>query len=329
MKSNEDNVYNGVYPVYVDPIRPSTFTRNFQSNEQPISTNNDTSIFFNDRQSNNPFSSNIESRFSPTANYPLDFHSINELINWHKKIIRKGMMYFYIVFGILFLIGLVLLIIGIFRSTCSTYSYDCSSAYLVYLIFGGILMGTGIMYLLIGLCFDFCCIEQQFEDVNFSVNGQQPVVWRLYGKQWIRYLNYMYGPSPMWREADSLSCFCCRRSTYERLKNRQYGQIILHENGLIIDELYFVSFRDHTLQGVEILYIDQERQIIGLRIRTYLQTGKSSRNCYFDLFAPSSISLEQIQALARAYIIKKSAVNAVDLRLEEIHLPGSILPTHS
>ncbi|CAF4357697.1 unnamed protein product, partial [Adineta steineri] len=57
--------------------------------------------------------------------------------------------------------------------------------------------------------------------------------------------------------------------------------------------------------------------------------GKNSRNCYFDLFAPPSVSLEQIQALARAYILQVSGGNALRSRLEEIHLPGSILSTHS
>ncbi|CAF1516911.1 unnamed protein product [Adineta steineri] len=327
MKSNEDNVYNGVYPVYVDPIRPSAFTRNFQSNEQPICTNNNTSIFFNDRQSNNPFSPNIESTFSPTAN-PLDFYLINELINWHNRSLRKEMMYFYIAFGILLLIGLILLFTGILHLTCSTYSYDCSSVYLVYLILGVILVSIGIMFALTCLCAD-CYTKQQVEDVNFSINGQQPVVWRLDGEQWVRYLNYIHGPNRIWKEIGPLLSFSSRRSTYERLMNRLYGQIILHENGLIIDELHFVSFRQFTLQRVEILYIDQHPRIIGLRIHTHQQTGKTWSNCYFDLFAPSSVSLEQIQALARAYIIKKSGVSALDLRLEEIHLPGSILSTHS
>ncbi|CAF3709402.1 unnamed protein product [Adineta steineri] len=301
---------------------------NFQSNEQPTFTNNDTSIYFNDKQSNNLLSSNIESRFSPTVNHALDSHSINELIDLHKKRLRERMMYFYIVSGILFLIGLVLLIIGLDLPKCSTYSYNCSSADL-YLLFGGMLMGLGIMYLLIGLCFDCCCIEQKFEDIDFSVNAQQPVLWRLDGEQWVRYLNYIHGPNRIWIEIGPLSCFCCRRSTYERLMNRQYGQIILHENGLIIDELYFVSFRQHTLESVQILYTDQHPQLIGLRIHTYLQDGRTGRTCYFDLFAPPSVSLEQIQALARAYTTRISGVSALDLPLEVIHFPESILSTHS
>ncbi|CAF0985788.1 unnamed protein product [Adineta steineri] len=301
---------------------------NFESNQQSTFTNNDTSIYFNDKLPNNSISPNTESRFSPTANYSIDLHSINELIDLHKKRLRKGMMYFYIVSGILFLIGLVLLIVGLFPQRCTT-TYDCPTAYIVYLTVGGTLMGCGIMFVLVGLCVTCCCTKQQFEDVNFSTNGQQPVVWRLDGEQWVRYLNYMHGPNRVWIEMGPLSCFCCRRSTYERLMNRQHGQIILHENGVIIDELYFVSFRQYTLQSVQILYIDQHPQIVGLRIHTYLQAGKNSRNCYFDLFAPPSVSLEQIQALARAYILQVSGGNALRSPLEEIHLPGSILSTHS
>ncbi|CAF1508926.1 unnamed protein product [Adineta steineri] len=134
-------------------------------------------------------------------------------------------------------------------------------------------------------------------------------------------LNYTHDPNRVWTEKARFSSFCCRHSTYERLMNRQYGHIILHENGLIIDELYFISFRVYTLQSVQILYINQHPQKRGLRIHTYFQAGEYSRNCYFDLFAPSSVSLKQIQALARAYIIKIFGVIALGLPLEVIHLP--------
>ncbi|CAF3999414.1 unnamed protein product [Adineta steineri] len=219
---------------------------NLQSNEKPIFINNDLSMCFNDKQSNNLLSPNIESRINPTANYSVDFNSINELIDLHKK--RKR--------------------------------------------------------------------------TQTIINGQQPVLWRLDGEQWARYLNYIYGPNRIWTErSSSSSFFCCRRSTYERLMNRQHGHIILHEKGLIIDELYFVSFRDYTLQDVKILYIDANSKIIGLRIHTYFQDGKYNHYCYYDLFAPSSVSLEQIQTLARAYIIKISGISVLDLPFEIIHLP--------
>ncbi|CAF4213819.1 unnamed protein product, partial [Adineta steineri] len=75
------------------------------------------------------------------------------------------------------------------------------------------------------------------------------------------------------------------------------------------------------LRNVQIIYIDQHPQIIGLRIHTYLEIKGTSGYSYFDLFAPSSVSLEQIQSIARAYIIKIYGVSAVDLPLEEIHRP--------
>ncbi|CAF0818660.1 unnamed protein product [Adineta steineri] len=296
---------------------------NLQSSEKPTFTNNDTSIYFNDKQSNNSLSSNIESRINPTANDSLDFDSINELINLHKKRKRKQMMYLCIISGILFLIGFIVLIIGLVPPRYSTLSNDFPTAYIVYLTVGGTLLVSSIILVLARFCNNCCYIKQQFEDADFSVNGQQPVLWGLNGEQWVRYLNYIYGPNRIWteRSSSSSSSFCCRRSTYEQLMNRQYGHIILHENGLIIDELYFVSFRDYTLQDVKILYIDQNSKTIGLRIHTYFQDGKYNHYCYYDLFAPSSVSLEQIQALARAYIIKISGISVLDLPFEVIHLP--------
>ncbi|CAF1477850.1 unnamed protein product [Adineta steineri] len=297
---------------------------NLQSNEKPTFINNDTSIYFNDKKSNNLLPSNIESRISPTANYSLDFDTINELINLHKKRKRTETMYLCIVSGILFLIGLIVLIIGLVPSRSSTLSNDFPTAFIVYLTVGGTLMVSSIVFVLARFFNNCCYIKQQFEDVDFSVNEQQPILWRLDREQWVRYLNYIHGPNRIWTErssSSSSSSFCCRRSTYERLMNRQYGHIILHEKGLIIDELYFVSFRDYTLQDVKILYIDQNSKTIGLRIHTYFQDGKYNHYCYYDLFAPSSVSLEQIQALARAYIIKISGISTLDLPFEIIHLP--------
>ncbi|CAF0818230.1 unnamed protein product [Adineta steineri] len=329
MKSNKVTVYNDVPPVNANPIQPSTFTMNLQPNRQSAFTNNGTSIYFNDKQPNNSLSPNIESGFNPTANYSLDSQSINELVDLQKKRVRKRMMYIYIISGILFLIGLVLLIIGFVVPRCSSYSDDCPSGNLRYLAVGIVLMVCSIVLVLGSRCATCCCIKQQFEDVNFSVTGQQPVVWRLDSEQWVQYLNYTHGPNRVWTEKARFSFFCCRRSTYKRLINRQYGHIILHENGLIIDELYFISFREYILQSIQILYIDQHPQIRGLRINTYLERGKNSRNCYFDLFAPSSVSLEQILSIAVTYINRVYGVTGVGLSLGVVHLPGSILSTRS
>ncbi|CAF1283150.1 unnamed protein product [Adineta steineri] len=118
---------------------------NLQSSEKPTFINNDTSIYFNDKQSNNLLSSNIESRINPTANYSLGFDSINELINLHKKRKRTQTMYLCIVSGILFLIGLIVLIIGLVPPRYSTLSNDFPIAFIVYLTVGGTLMDDTIL----------------------------------------------------------------------------------------------------------------------------------------------------------------------------------------
>ncbi|CAF1251380.1 unnamed protein product [Adineta steineri] len=104
---------------------------NLQSNEKPIFINNDLSMCFNDKQSNNLLSPNIESRINPTANYSVDFNSINELIDLHKKRKRTQTMYLCIVSGILFLIGLIVLIIGLVPPRYSTLSNEFPTAYIV------------------------------------------------------------------------------------------------------------------------------------------------------------------------------------------------------
>ncbi|CAF4112214.1 unnamed protein product, partial [Adineta steineri] len=160
-------------------------TAKFELNEQPTLANNDTLIQLDDKQPNNSFLSNTDSKFYPTANYPLGFNLINELIDWYKKLNRKLTMKCHMFNGILFLIGLKLLIIGLLRPICSIISDHCPSADL-YLLLGGMLMGLGILFVLFCLCVNYSILPQ-FEDVNFSVNGQQPVVWRLDGEQWTIY----------------------------------------------------------------------------------------------------------------------------------------------
>ncbi|CAF2668380.1 unnamed protein product [Rotaria sp. Silwood2] len=269
----------------------------------------------------NPVILNVESRFGSTTNSSLDSPPISELIDFHKKRLRKQLKYLYIVSGIIAMVGLVFLITSFFLPKCDSSYRDCSSLNIVFLTVGSSIIGLGVVFALSGMCFQCCCMKQQFDDVNAT--EQQHIVWRLDGAEWTRYLDYIHGPNRAWIEMAQLSSFCCRRSAYERLMNRQYGYIVLHETGLIIDELYFISFRQYTLQGVQLLDIDEYQRTVGLRIHTYLNAGRNSRNCYFDLFAPSSVSLEQLKTIAKFYNIKIPGLNVLGLAMDGIPLAQS------
>jgi len=272
-------------------------------NDQPKPNNNNTTIDMNDQPPYNP-----ESQFSPRTNFTLDSLPLSDLIDFHKKRSRKHMTYVVLVFGIIALIGLALLIASFaIPNNCISGGRDCSSTKIVFLTMGSTFLGMGILFILIGAGCGFYQLKRQHNDLNETENGQQPIVWRLDGEEWIRYLNYIHGPNRTWNEIAPLSCFCCRRSSYDRLMDRQHGYIVLYGNGLIIDELYFISFRQYSLLNIELLDVSQQeprQRILGLRIYTYLKAGKNSRHCHFDVFAPSSVSSEQLKTIAQSYSAK-------------------------
>lgn len=169
------------------------------------------------------------------------------------------------------------------------------------LILGASFLGSTVFVIVIVLCVWSCQMSRQLSDFNEANTAEQIIVWRLDGEEWKRYLDYIHGPDRQWKDLAPLSCFCCRRASYDRLLDRQYGHIILYKNGFIIDELHLVSFRLYSLQGIEYLSTDQNPPSFGLRMHTFLHAGKNSRNVYFDLFAPSSVTQEQVLAIARSY----------------------------
>ncbi|CAF2875598.1 unnamed protein product [Rotaria sp. Silwood2] len=179
------------------------------------------------------------------------------------------------------------------------------------------------MALIIGGC-TYSKLKKQFSDLNDIESREQPIIWRLDSVEWIRYLNYIHGPNRQWTEVAPLSSFCCRRASYNRLIDRQYGHIVLYENGLIIDELHFISFRQYSLQGVQLLHVDQQGYILGFRIHTYLKAGDNSRNVYFDVFAPSSVTSEQLRTIVQSRNAKISDSSELYTTLEGVQLGISI-----
>ncbi|CAF3562538.1 unnamed protein product [Rotaria sp. Silwood1] len=168
-------------------------------------------------------------------------------------------------------------------------------------------------------------MNKQWSDFNDNVSREQAIVWRLDGEEWIRYLNYIHGPARQWTELAPLSSFCCRRESYERLLNRQYGHIVLYGNGFIIDELHFVSFRIYSLLGIELQNFGEYPITLGLRFHTFLNAGKNSRNVYFDLFAPSSVTQEQVLRIAQWYNRRISGLDGLNMALGGLQPVASVI----
>ena len=212
------------------------------------------------------------------------------------------MKYHVMAYGSWGLIGIAFLIKCFVFPQCKPGMNSCPSKMdTVFFYLGFLLLITAMLSMLVSYCREFTSIKGQLQDLNDSESGQQAIVWRLDGEEWIHYLNYIHGPNRQWCQMASLSSFCCRRSSYDRLKNRQYGHIVLYGNGLIIDELYPISFRTYSLRGVEILNVVEQQGVPGLRIHTYFKAGKFSENYHFDVFAPSSVPMEHLIFIAQWY----------------------------
>ncbi|CAF2029850.1 unnamed protein product [Rotaria magnacalcarata] len=239
---------------------------------------NDGVMQFNAQEYNDPLPFNVAPHFSPNTTLTLSSQLLSELIDFHKKRLLSYAV-----------------------PNCYGYFQICERYNESLYIAGLILAGTFAFIALLVACIWSCQMCIQLSDFNDPRILENAIVWRLDGEEWIRYLNYIHGPDRQWRAAAPLSSFCCRRASYEQLMNHQYGHIILYENGFIIDELYFISFRLYTLLGIESPNFGLHSPILGLRFHTLLRAGKNSRNIYFDLFAPSSISREQLRGIAQSY----------------------------
>jgi hypothetical protein len=232
--------------------------------------------------------------------------------------------------GIIFLIGLILLFVYFTLPKCVDDIHKCPPIYFISTTKGSALLAIFIFFALVIICCLRCRWKNEFNELSVSENGQQPIIWRLDGDEWIRYLNYIHGPNREWRDTAALPCFCCRHSSYNRLLNRQFGHIILYANCIMIDQLHFISLRTHLVQSIRLLIVDQQqqRQILGLRIHTFfdLIEGRNRRNrgnIYFDIFAPSSVSLEELRTIAQLYTGKIPGSDRFDTAPEILHLNTS------
>ncbi|UJR32429.1 hypothetical protein I4U23_019891 [Adineta vaga] len=251
-------------------------------------------------QLNDQFS-NTASHFSPSNNATLSSFPLQELIDFHKKKFHKAMIYIVAILGLFVLAGLILLILSFTLPQCKDSSASCTRPDITLLVIGITFTSTGILIVLLAIGCGFYQLRRQINDLIDPRITQNPIIWRLDGAEWSHYLDYIHGPNRQWTQIAPLSSFCCRQSTYHRLMDRQYGHIVLYWNGLIIDELYLVSFRQYELQNIELMNFDPNQRIHGLRIHTYLKAGKNSRDCYFDVFAPSTVSLQELQAIIQSY----------------------------
>ena len=235
----------------------------------------------------------MESPLSPSANFAAPPQATTELTDYHKKTSRSCMICMVIVSRILLLIVLLVLL--------ENFDHLGNNNLLVLI--------RSIFSCVHLLCLLFLSITAYYDsetklvhDIKESRSCGQLMICRLEGEEWLRYLNYIYGPDRRWEELGQGTSFCCRRSCYNRLSNRRYGHIILFRTGFIIDEMFLIVFELFSLEAIELLLLDPETR--GLRFHTRLQVEKQGKNIYFDVFAPSSVSIIQLQTIVQSYSAK-------------------------
>ena len=224
---------------------------------------------------------------------------LSELYEFYEKFMHKFLLHLGITYVSYGLSGLALVFLSVSLIQVGSF------AFIITLILSMLLIGMSIWGLVMFITVSLPKAKEQLKDFHDIESREQPIIWRLEGEEWLRYLNYIHGPDRQWRELAPHLPFCCRRSSYNRLSNRRYGHIVLFSNGVIIDKLYFISFQSLSLTSIAIFAPDQQTH--GLRVHTYLKAGCYSRNIYFDVFAPSSVSVAQLQTIVQSYDMKTTA----------------------
>ncbi|CAF1658251.1 unnamed protein product [Adineta ricciae] len=235
----------------------------------------------------------------------IHFQLFTELIDIHKKRVCKQRKHILLTCGIFIIIGFLLFITSYLISECKNSSDQCSLVNTLLFSFGITIFGFAIFIASLICCIWPFYMKRLFKGLDYNEIGGDMIVWKFDDDEWIRFLNYIFGPNQKGTNADYFTFFCCRRQSYEELINRQYGHVILYRNGFVIDQLYFVPFRRYNLINTELKYFNENLSISGLRFQTYLQAGKHSRMVYFDIFAPSSITQSQLMGLVYLYNRKK------------------------
>ena len=207
-------------------------------------------------------------------------------------------------FGIIGIISLILIGVSYVLPKCESSDSNCESDVWNLFLTGMLFAGIAALSWLIVCCILGCMIWCQWNGFSQDISEDQLTIWQLTDSEWFHFLDYIYGPDREWLQKPCELSFCCRRKCYERLRNRQYGHIILHKKFFIIDELYLVSFRTYTLLRSEIVNVGTSPTRRFLRMYVMLTGPKNHSEIYFDLLAPSSVEDEQLQALVQYYNTK-------------------------
>lgn len=184
---------------------------------------------------------------------------------------------------------------------CKRFDSRCSITRTILCLVGYLISGIFGFSFVIVYCILSCIINAETNSFKLGEDEDQRIVWQITGEDWSRFIEYIYGPSRQWREEPCAPSFCCRRKTYERLRDRQYGHIILNKNGFIIDELYLVSFSINPLVRAELVNFGDDSQRQMLRMHIILTSGRHRSTVYFDLLPPSSVTQEQLKTLLQRY----------------------------
>ena len=212
-------------------------------------------------------------------------------------------------FGIIEIISLILIGLAYVLPKCESSDSNCENHTSTLTLTGLFFAGIAAASCLIVCCILSCMIWCQWNGVSRDIAEDQFTIWQLTDSEWFYFLDYIYGPDREWLQKPCELSFCCRRKCYERLRNRQYGRIILHKSFFIIDELYMVSFRTYTLLRSEIVNVGTNPTRRFFRIYVMLTGKRNHGEIYFDLLAPSSVEDDQLQALVQYYNTKRENSN--------------------
>ncbi|CAF1321874.1 unnamed protein product [Rotaria sp. Silwood1] len=145
----------------------------------------------------------------------------------------------------------------------------------------------------------------------------EPIIWRLDGNEWIKYLEYIFGPNRSPQFEQIFSCWFCRRKKFAQLATRGYGYIIFVENAIIIDELFIYDLNRIPITGGQLVTFANQQLVL----RIYFQPNiifKSKNNIQnnidtmcrqVDLFVPKVLQEPQERLEQMIELISISSSN--------------------
>lgn len=160
----------------------------------------------------------------------------------------------------------------------------------------GMLLGGGFLAALaFVLAISFSCLYCMRRPD--SLDKEQHYTIRIEGDQWDRYLTYFFQADH--KPVTYYSCIAMSKKRIDELRQRGYGHVIIGSSGMMIDEIYFISYGAIYVLGAELLRTTDENGVEDSMIRVQMtnrlqnESRASGQIFHVDVFVPPHMPADE------------------------------------